>query len=58
MAVEVEALAQMYLLALTIGEPPVLSDAEMDRVIAQMRRMSYGQGPEGDGAVDVARLRG
>jgi L-fuculose-phosphate aldolase len=58
MAVEVEALVQMYLLALSIGEPPVLSEEEMDRVIAQMRRMSYGQGPEGEGAVDVARPRG
>jgi len=57
MAVEVEALAQMYLLALSIGEPPVLPEAEMERVMGQMRRMSYGQGPEGEGAADVARPR-
>ncbi|PTE16356.1 class II aldolase/adducin family protein [Pseudogemmobacter blasticus] len=48
MAVEVEALAQMYIAACALGEPPVLSDEEMERVIAQMQRMSYGLAPEGD----------
>ncbi|MFZ1469764.1 MAG: class II aldolase/adducin family protein [Paracoccaceae bacterium] len=48
MAVEVETLAQIYLAALVIGEPPVLSAAEMSRVIARMTRMSYGQAPEED----------
>ena len=57
MAIEVETLARMYLQALVIGEPPVLSDAEMARVIAQMRRMSYGLGPEPEGETDVARAR-
>ena len=50
MAVEVEVLAQMYIAACTLGEPPVLSDSEMERVIAQMQRMSYGLAPEGDNA--------
>jgi L-fuculose-phosphate aldolase len=57
MAVEVETLARMYLQALALGEPPVLSDEEMERVIAQMTRMSYGLGPEEEGANDVARPR-
>lgn len=57
MAVEVETLSRMYAQALTLGEPPVLPDDEMDRVIAQMKRMSYGLGPEGDGVNDVARPR-
>ncbi|MBK6466556.1 MAG: class II aldolase/adducin family protein [Rhodobacter sp.] len=57
MAVEVETLARMYLQALAIGEPPVLSDAEMARVIAQMQRMSYGLGPEEEGVGDIARPR-
>ena len=46
MAIEVETLAQMYVQALAIGEPPVLADAEMTRVIGQMRRLSYGLAPE------------
>ena len=57
MAIEVETLSRMYAQALTLGEPPILSDEEMDRVIAQMKRMSYGLGPEGDGVNDVARPR-
>ena len=65
LAVEVEALARPYLQALALGEPPVLSDDEMERVIARRRRMRYGQalddsddgpdcGPERDG---IAPLR-
>jgi L-fuculose-phosphate aldolase len=57
MAIEVETLARMYLQACALGEPPVLSDAEMARVIEQMKRMSYGQGPEPEGATDAARPR-
>jgi L-fuculose-phosphate aldolase len=57
MAIEVETLSRMYAQALTLGEPPILPDEEMDRVIAQMKRMSYGLGPEGDGVNDVARPR-
>lgn len=58
MAVEVETLARMYVQALALGEPPVLSDAEMERVIGQMTRMGYGLGPEPEGSNDVARPRG
>lgn len=57
MGIEVETLSRMYVQALTLGEPPVLPDEEMARVIGQMRRMSYGFGPEEDGANDVARPR-
>ena len=57
MAVEVETLARMYQQTLVIGEPPVLSDEEMERVIAQMTRMSYGLGPDEEGAKDVAHRR-
>jgi len=57
MAIEVETLARMYQQALVLGEPPVLPDDEMDRVIAQMTRMSYGLGPEEEGANDIARPR-
>ncbi len=54
LAVEVETLARMYLQALTLGEPPVLDDAEMQRVIAQMKRMSYGLAPDLEGVNDIA----
>ena len=57
LAVEVETLSRMYVQALTLGEPPILPDDEMERVIAQMKRMSYGMGPEPDGSNDVARPR-
>lgn len=57
MAIEVETLARMYIQALAMGEPPVLDDAEMARVIAQMTRMSYGLGPEEEGAEDIAHQR-
>lgn len=55
LAIEVETLARMYVQALSLGEPPVLSDEEMGRVLDQMRRMSYGQTPEPEGSSDVAR---
>jgi len=55
LANEVETLSRMYVQALVLGEPPVLDDAEMARVIEQMRRMSYGQMPEPEGSNDVAR---
>ena len=57
MAMEVETLARMYLQALVIGEPAVLSDEEMARVIGQMQRMSYGLGPQEDAADEAAHLR-
>lgn len=55
LAVEVEALAKMYVHALAIGEPPQLSAVEMDRVLEQMRRMSYGDAPDLDGVADTPR---
>ena len=57
LAIEVETLSRIYVQALTLGEPPVLSDEEMGRVIDQMKRMSYGLGPEVEGSNDVARPR-
>lgn len=57
LAIEVETLSRMYVQALTLGEPPIVPDEEMERVITQMKRMSYGLGPEGDAANDVARPR-
>ena len=45
-----------------IGDPSgkdqtrkILSEKEMERVIEQMRRMSYGKGPEPEGYNDIAR---
>jgi L-fuculose-phosphate aldolase len=57
LAIEVETLARMYVQVLTLGEPPILDDAEMERVIDQMKRMSYGLGPEAEGSNEVARPR-
>ena len=42
-AVEVETLARMYLQALQVGEPPVLSHEQMQAVHAQFRGLDYGQ---------------
>ena len=56
-AIEVEVLAKMYVHALAIGEPPRLTEAEMTRVMEQMRRMSYGQAPDIDGVDDTPRPR-
>jgi L-fuculose-phosphate aldolase len=58
LAIEVETLSRMYVQALTLGEPPVLSDEEMARVIEQMKKMSYGQAPDPEGTNDLARPRG
>lgn len=44
LAVEVETLARMYLACLTVGEPTLIDDAEMDVVIAKFT--TYGQ-PQG-----------
>ncbi|CAI2936665.1 class II aldolase/adducin family protein [Aminobacter niigataensis] len=57
LAIEVETLSRIYVQALTLGEPPVLPDDEMARVIEQMRRMSYGLAPDAEGTNDVARPR-
>ncbi len=48
LAIEVETLARMYINALSLGEPPILSDEEMERVLDQMHRMSYGRPPNAE----------
>jgi L-fuculose-phosphate aldolase len=58
LAIEVETLSQMYVHALMLGEPPILPDEEMTRVIEQMKRMSYGLAPDAQGVNDSARPRG
>jgi L-fuculose-phosphate aldolase len=57
LAIEVETLSRLYVQALTLGDPPILSDEEMARVIRQMRQMSYGQAPDLDGVNDIPRPR-
>ena len=57
LAIEVETLSKMYTHALMLGEPPILPDEEMERVIGQMKRMSYGLAPDAEGTNDVARPR-
>lgn len=57
LAIEVETLSRLYVQALTLGEPPVLDDEEMARVIQQMKNMSYGQAPDLDGVNDVAKRK-
>lgn len=42
LAIEVEQLARSYLACLAVGEPVVLDDTEMDRVLEKFK--SYGQG--------------
>ncbi|HVL22079.1 MAG TPA: class II aldolase/adducin family protein [Amaricoccus sp.] len=56
-AIEVETLSRLYVQALTLGEPPILDDEEMARVIQQMQNMSYGRAPDLDGVNDTARRR-
>ena len=57
LAIEVETLSRLYVQALTIGDPPILSDEEMGRVFQQLRQMSYGQAPDIEGINDTARPR-
>lgn len=57
LAIEVETLSRLYVQALTLGDPPILSDEEMARVLQQMKQMSYGQPPDLEGVNDVARPR-
>lgn len=48
LAIEVEDLAGQYLASLAIGEPPLLSDAQMDEVLAKMASPDgYGSAPPG-----------
>ena len=58
LAVEVETLSRLYVQALPLGEPPILSDEEMARVLQQMKNMSYGQAPDLEGVNDTAQARG
>lgn len=57
LAIEVETLSRLYVQALTLGDPPILSDEEMARVSQQMKQMSYGQAPDLAGVNDTARPR-
>jgi L-fuculose-phosphate aldolase len=57
LAIEVEALAKMYVHALAIGEPRCLSEQDMLQVFEQIRRMSYGKAPDLDGVIDAPRQR-
>ena len=57
LAVEVETLSRQYVQALTLGEPPILSDEEMARVIQQMKNMSYGHAPDLESVSDTAQLK-
>ena len=57
LAVEVETLSRQYVQALTLGEPPILSDEEMARVIQQMKNISYGHAPDFAGSDDSARSK-
>lgn len=42
LAIEVETLSRMYVQALSLGEPPVLSDDEIQRVIEKIKTSGYG----------------
>ena len=52
---EVEAMAKMYIKALSIGVTEILSKEEMDIVVKRMERMSYGKSPDLEGGNNVAR---
>lgn len=54
---EVETLSRLYVQTRTLGDPPILSEEEMDRVIEQMRKMSYGQMPDAEGVNDIPQPR-
>lgn len=57
LGIEVETLSRLYVQALTLGEPPILPDEEMARVLQQMKNMSYGKAPDLEGVNDTARLK-
>ena len=48
-------MSKIYVKALAIGNTNILSDEEMDKVVKQMERMSYGKGPEPEGTNNVAK---
>lgn len=41
LAIEVETLAHMYVAALGMGEPPILPDEEIERVLKKMEELRY-----------------
>lgn len=45
LAIEVETLAHMYLAALSLGEPPILPDEEIGRVLKKMDELRYAARP-------------
>src|SRR3712207_1446792 len=57
LAIEVETLSRLYVQALTLGDPPILPDDEMARVLRQMQKRSYDQPPDLEGVNDVALPR-
>jgi L-fuculose-phosphate aldolase len=57
LAVEVETMAKQYVHVRMLGNPKILSDEEMGRVLEQMRRMSYGQAPDLDPHADTPHRR-
>ena len=48
LGVEVEGLAEQYTHAMQIGEPAILSDHEMERILEKFRA-GYGYASEPDG---------
>ncbi len=44
LAIEVETISRMYVQALTLGEPPILADEEIQRVIEKIKTSGYGLG--------------
>jgi L-fuculose-phosphate aldolase len=53
LAIEVEALAAQYMRALAVGEPRLLDDAEMQRVLEKFAA-GYGYASEPDGGPESA----
>jgi L-fuculose-phosphate aldolase len=56
LAIEVEELARQYLAAQVLGEPPELSRAEMDDVLAKMAQVGYGASPDSEADAQVLHL--
>ena len=48
-------MSKIYIKALSIGNTQILSEKEMEKVVKQKERMSYGKGPEPEGSNDIAR---
>jgi L-fuculose-phosphate aldolase len=56
LAIQVEELARQYVAAISLGEPPELSPAEMDAVLAKMSSVGYGSSPATGRAGDPSRV--